>query len=113
MTTYKSGDVILLPFPFSDLSSSKKRPAGVLATIPHRKELILVMLTSTKNVDHLVDYQINNTQKAGLREVTYARTSRLITVKDRLVIRKLGELDNEDFGTILSKIKTLIEESRS
>lgn len=89
MTTYKSGDVILLQFPFSDLSSSKKRPAGVLAAIPHRNELIVMMLTSTKKVDEIVDYQIKNTQKAGLKEVTYARTSRLITIKDRLAIRNL------------------------
>lgn len=113
MTTYKSGDVILLQFPFSDLSSSKKRPAGVLVAIPHRKELIVVMLTSTKKVDEIVDYQIKNTQKAGLKEVTYARTSRLITIKDKLAIRKLGKLDDDDFETIIDKVKTLIEESRS
>lgn len=113
MTNYKSGDVVLLEFPFSDLSGSKKRPAGVLASIPHRKELIVIMLTSTKKVDAVVDYQIKNTRKAGLRDITYARISRLFTIKEGIALRKLGELEDTEFRVIVNKVISIIKKGRS
>jgi mRNA interferase MazF len=36
MTVYEKGDIILVPFPFSELTSIKKRPALVMASIEHR-----------------------------------------------------------------------------
>jgi mRNA interferase MazF len=43
MTVYEKGDIILVPFPFSELTSMKKRPALVMASIEHRDELICMM----------------------------------------------------------------------
>jgi mRNA interferase MazF len=47
MTNYNPGDVLLLPFPFSDISNTKKRPALVLAVAEKWGELVCAMLTSS------------------------------------------------------------------
>ncbi len=72
MTAYKSMDVILVPFPFSDLAYSKKRPALVLVDIFDRDELICMMLTSTLSIDSQVDIPIKAIDKAGLPKPTVA-----------------------------------------
>lgn len=109
MITYRKKDVILIPFPFSELTYVKKRPALVLANIQHRDELICMMLTSTKNIDPTVDIPIHNLESAGLPKPTVARTSRLFTLKSTLVVKKLGEVDEIEFGEILAKVITLLK----
>ncbi len=90
MTAYKCMDVILVPFPFSDLSYSKKRPALVLVDIPDRDELICMMLTLTLSIDSQIDIPIKALDKAGLPKPTVARLSRLFTLKQSLVSKKAG-----------------------
>ena len=85
MIAYKRRDVILVPFPFSDLSYSKKRPALVLVDIPNRDELICMMLTSSISIDDRVDVSIKDIDLAGLPKPTVARLSRLFTLKQSLV----------------------------
>jgi len=108
MTVYKRKDVILVPFPFSDLSYSKKRPALVLADIHERDELICMMLTSALSIDHKVDISIKDIDLAGLPKPTVARISRLFTLKQSLVIKKLGIIENEEYGDIVSRLIKLL-----
>lgn len=52
MTNYKFGDVILVPFPFTDQTTTKKRPSIVVSSTDyqrHRSDLILIAITSVAN----------------------------------------------------------------
>ena len=108
MTTYKRQDVVLIPFPFSDLSSSKQRHAIVLATVDARQELICMMLTSTFRTDYSVDIQVTDITSAGLPKPTVARTSRLFTITNELVRKKIGEISDSDFKAIIKKLLELL-----
>lgn len=57
MMSYEPGDVLLIPFPFSDLSGTKKRPALVLAVSEDNQELICMMLTSVSR-ENVLDYPV-------------------------------------------------------
>ena len=109
MIVYKRRDVILVPFPFSDLSYSKKRPALVLVDIPNRDELICMMLTSSISIDDRVDVSIKDIDLAGLPKPTVARLSRLFTLKQSLVYKKIGVMDNKEFKVIVSKLIELLK----
>ena len=109
MTTYSKKDIILVPFPFSELTYAKKRPALILANIPTRDELICMMLTSTKNTDSLVDIAINNLAGTGLPKPTVARTSRLFTLKSSIVNKKIGKINDFEFNTIVDKLIQLLK----
>ena len=111
MTVYKRKDVILVPFPFSDLSYSKKRPALVLADIHERDELICMMLTSALSIDPKIDISIKDIDSAGLPKPTVARISRLFTLKQSLVIKKLGIIGEEEFGDIVRRLIKLLNVS--
>jgi len=108
MTVYKRRDVILVPFPFSDLSYSKKRPALVLVDIHERDELICMMLTSALSIDHKVDISIKDIDLAGLPKPTVARISRVFTLKQSLVIKRLGIIEKEEYKDIISRLIKLL-----
>jgi len=111
MTAYKRGDVILVPFPFSDLPYSKRRPALILVDIPDREELICMMLTSTLSIDHQVDVMIEDVNSAGLPKPTVARLSRLFTLKQSLVSKRLGVLNDKEFAAIVNKLVGLLNDN--
>lgn len=86
------GDVVVLPFPFSDLSASKKRPAVVAATLPG-DDIILCQVTSVERKD---DYAIPLKEKdfavGKLPVESVIRPSRLFTAEKSIVIYKAGSL---------------------
>ena len=51
MGEFIKGDVVVIPFPFSDLSGSKRRPALVLADLPGY-DILLCQITSQQTIDH-------------------------------------------------------------
>ena len=69
--TFQRGDVILVPFPFSDLSTFKVRPAVVVSSaLYHTNEPDLLLAAITSNVAAAtgpLDYLLNNWRAAGLR----------------------------------------------
>ena len=109
MTTYNKKDIILVPFPFSELTYAKKRPALILASIPTRNELICMMLTSTKKTDPVVDVAIDNLAGTGLPKPTVARTSRLFTLKSSIVNKRIGRINDIEYKTVIDKLMQLLK----
>ncbi|MGB9858961.1 MAG: type II toxin-antitoxin system PemK/MazF family toxin [Moorellaceae bacterium] len=110
MTSYSPGDVVLVPFPFSDLRGAKKRPALVLAIIDHRRELVCVMLTSSPYGWNEVP--VRHWKEAGLLKPTVARVHRLFTLETALVLEKQGSVDLEDFREVLAGVVATLVRGR-
>lgn len=92
MEEFVKGDVVVLPFPFSDLSKSKRRPALVVAKL-EGDDVILCQITSEARVD---DYSIvlsDNDFKTGKLNLTsLIRPNRLFTADKSIIIYKIGSL---------------------
>ena len=71
MTGFEPGNVILAPFPFSDLSGVKKRPALVLAVAERLQEMVCLMLTSLPGRGSL-NHTVTGWQATGLLKPTTA-----------------------------------------
>jgi mRNA interferase MazF len=96
---YEFGDVLLIPFPFTDQSTIKKRPAVVISSTQYNQnhiDVILIAITSqiqaTEHPDNLV---IQDWQSAGLLKPSVVKPI-ITTVEKNLVLRKLGALTTED-----------------
>jgi mRNA interferase MazF len=96
MTRYKSGDIVLVRFPFTDLSTSKKRPALVLSSArfsAQQGDVVVMALTSQSQRD--TQLRLAEWKAAGLPKPTWLKTV-IGTLATSLVVRRLGRLGASD-----------------
>lgn len=93
-------EVILVPFPFTDLSSAKQRPCLVLATYHPRslpEHLVVAMITSQVKAPRFPhDVVLKNWKEAKLPLPSLVRLGKVVTVDASIVRKKLGELSKDD-----------------
>lgn len=93
------GDIVLVPFPFTDLSQTKLRPAVVLWAESEGQDVTLCFISSQK-VDRLAKYEFviagNDPQfsMTGLKVTSKVRDTRIVTLERRLLQRRLGRLSD-------------------
>ena len=82
--------MVVVPFPFSDLSQTKRRPA-LVATDLVGDDLVLCKITSRKPRDaYAVEINVVDFLEGGLKRPSYFRTNRLFTADHRVISYKLG-----------------------
>ena len=109
MVTPAISTVVLVRFPFSDLSASKLRPAVVLAAAG-RGDWVLCQITSNPYAD-TVAVRIEDTDFANgsLQRISYARPGKLFTANAELIAAELGRLKPEKYQKIITAVVALLE----
>lgn len=98
------GAVILVPFPFSDLSHAKMRPAVVLAEAG-RGDWILCQITSNPYGDtKAVTLSDSSFQDGYLHITSYVRPGKLFTSNSSLIVKKVGTLKHDVLKIIINAI---------
>lgn len=95
MNNYSKNEIILVRYPFSDLSGSKVRPAVVISAPHVSNDVIIVPLTSRISSLLLGEFVLNHWKEAGLNIPTAAKRG-IFTVKENLVIKIVGKLESPD-----------------
>lgn len=96
--TYKKWDIVLLPFPYTDLSSTKKRPAVIISPETYNRglDVMLMFLTSNlKTEQREGDYELTKWQEAGLPKPSMTRM-KVMTLDKDFILKKIGEIQPED-----------------
>jgi mRNA interferase MazF len=103
MTTYNFGDVVLVPFPFTDKTTNKKRPAVVISSDVYNEEYpdrILMGITSqVSNSSKVGDIVITDWRSAGLLKASMIKPV-ITTIEKQLILKKLGRLQNVDIQSL-------------
>ena len=103
-----AGAVILVRFPFSDLSQTKLRPAVVLADAG-RGDWILCQVTSKPYGDaRAIKLEDASFAAGSLRATSYARSGKLFTASRDLIVAQVGKLKSEPFRQIIDSVVTLL-----
>ncbi len=98
------GDVVVLPFPFSDLSNSKRRPALVLARLKG-DDIILAQITSKFRLDeYSIPLNEEDFKKGGLNRSSLVRTNRIFTADQSIILYKVGSVKESLMNIITQKI---------
>jgi mRNA interferase MazF len=99
MSTFKTFDVIVVPFPFTDRAEIKKRPALVLSSADHFNtkidHSICAMITSAQHTQWPLDVIITDLESCGLQKPSLIRL-KLFTLDNRLIYGTLGTLGSQD-----------------
>ncbi len=104
MSNYSKDDVILVRYPFSDLSASKVRPAVIVSPPGISRDHFIVSLTS--QIGNLLpgEFLLKFWKQAGLNVPTAVKRG-IYTIDQRLILKKLGTLDSLDSQQLQHSIK--------
>ena|SRR5438067_1974079 len=109
MGPFAAGEVILVHFPFSDLTASKLRPAVVLADAG-RGDSILCQVTSKPYGDSkAILLEAKDFARGSLRLASYARHGKLFTAHGSLVANQIGVLGGAKFSSIQQAVLRMIQ----
>ena len=90
MERFVKGDVVVVPFPFSDLTEAKRRPALVLAELDG-EDRILCQITSRQFVDrYAVPIDESDFEEGSLRKTSIVRPNRIFTADRKIILYRAG-----------------------
>ena len=110
MTSFEFGDVVLVPFPFTDQSTTKKRPAIVVSSQTYNRErpdVIIMAVTSQIRPANNFDIPATDWQAAGPLKPSVVKPV-IATVEKVLVIKQLGRLSEKDQRTLAESLKAIL-----
>ncbi|MBA3692999.1 MAG: type II toxin-antitoxin system PemK/MazF family toxin [Acidobacteria bacterium] len=104
MGRFIKGDVVVTPFPFSDLTANKKRPALVIADLTG-DDIIICLITSQNAKDnYAISLASNDLANGQLRQDSNIRPNRLFTIDAKIVLYRIGTLKREKTEKVTEKI---------
>jgi mRNA interferase MazF len=111
--SYEFGDIVLVPFPFTDQTAGKKRPAVVVSSEGYHRErpdLVLMAVTSqVKPTASLGEVIVAQWEEAGLLKPSVIKPV-LATIDRKLILRRLGRLSEKDRHALSIALKTILGE---
>ena len=101
------GKVVLIPFPFTDLTTAKLRPALVI--YEGKRDVIVAFISSkisseSSDADILITKERAGFKRTGLKVDSVVRLDKIATVLKDLIVGELGELDEEIRGEVVEKV---------
>jgi mRNA-degrading endonuclease toxin of MazEF toxin-antitoxin module len=111
MTGYEFGDLVLVPFPFTDQSGVKRRPAVVISSAAYhqaRPDLLIMAVTSQQLPTLSVgDVPVQDWRGAGLLKPSVLKPV-LTTIEPTLVLKKLGRLTATDQAALRQALSAIL-----
>ena len=108
MGAFAAGQVVLLPFPFSDLTGSKQRPALLLASVG-RGDWVACQITSNPYADpRAIEIDDDAFAEGGLQRLSYARPGKLFTANEALMGAPRGALTEGLFDRIRGAVVEML-----
>lgn len=103
MGRFVKGDIVVVPFPFSDLTQSKRRPALVLAIISGN-DVILCQITSQKVKDeYAMRLSSLDFEEGEINQESNIRPNRIFTADEKIILYKIGKLKSKKMGEVIRK----------
>ncbi|MEA3507212.1 MAG: type II toxin-antitoxin system PemK/MazF family toxin [Elusimicrobiota bacterium] len=103
------GDIVVVPFPFSDLTQAKRRPALITVNL-EGDDLILCQITSQKIKDkYAIPIDERNIEKGSLKKKNNVRPNRIFMADKNIILYRIGHLKTEKTQEIIKKIITIFK----
>ena len=100
---FERGDLLLVPFPFSDLSATKRRPVLALTALDEYGDFIALPVTSRPQAERGVPLTSADLLSGALPVPSWIRTDRIVTLNASLVIKSVGRVSEEIVTTAVKK----------
>ena len=108
MAKFVKGDVVVVPFPFSDLTQAKRRPALVVVDL-EGDDIILCQITSQLNKDNYsIIVNENDFKEGNLKQISNIRPNRIFTADTSIILYKVGALKESMINRVIDKIIEIV-----
>ncbi|MEX0753457.1 MAG: type II toxin-antitoxin system PemK/MazF family toxin [Xanthobacteraceae bacterium] len=106
-TTYATGDVVLVPFPYADRLAEKRRPALVVSgpRLAPFHLLWVAMITSAENEPWSCDVPIAELKRAGLPAPSVVRPAKIACIEPARVVRRAGKIDRAGARRVAQRLR--------
>ena len=101
------GDIVLIPFPFTDLTGNKNRPAVILSV--SEDDVLVSFITTQIKWKTEYDISVKPTILNGLKKPSLIRLSKLATIDKELIIGRLGVLDDQYIALLNKNLIRLLK----
>jgi mRNA interferase MazF len=109
---FQRGDVVLIPFPFTNLTATKTRPAVVVSSAAYqgvRSELLLAYVSSQiAKAIAPIDYVLNDWQAAGLLKPSFVRP-KVAAIEPTLIVHQVGCLSVQDLREVDRRLRSAMD----
>jgi mRNA interferase MazF len=92
---YEFGTIVLVPFPFTDLSSAKVRPALVVSKQEKEEDVIVCFISSKDAKKCRAILPLPSDEETGLKVRSHARFDKIATLHKRILLGEIGRVDRE------------------
>lgn len=108
MGRFVRGEVVVIPFPFSDLTATKRRPALVIADLPG-DDVILCQITSQPgNTTYAISLSDQDFTTGSLNRPSTIRPERIFTADSRIILRSAGKVADAKIQQVTAMIVRII-----
>jgi len=114
-TVPKQGDIVLIPVPFTDLSSSKRRPVLVLSGEAHNRhspDIIVAAITSNPATRAGIPITQDDLASGYLPVKSFIRPANIYTLSKSIIVRPIGSVRATVLQKVLARLNALLGESR-
>jgi mRNA interferase MazF len=116
MSIYRQRDIVLVPFPFSDLSGQKVRPVLILSNDTYNQQsddvLVCGLTTNLKPTSYSIIVDVTDVEQAGtLRHKSKAKADAVASLNQSILIKQIARINPPVFKCIVAKIENLISEN--
>jgi mRNA interferase MazF len=108
MEKFVRGNVVVIPFPFSDLSATKRRPALVLANLEGNDILLCQITSQYRGERHVVPLKTTDFNRGALPVNSYIRPERIFTADKTIILRTVGIVSNEILNKTVENIINIL-----
>ena len=108
MGKFVKGDVVVVPFPFSDLSASKKRPALVVATLTGDDVILCQITSKTISDGYAMPLSTADFKTGTLHQDSNIRPNRLFTADANIILYRAGVLAAQKVQAVVAKIVQIV-----
>ncbi len=111
----RCGDVVLVDYPFTDRTGSKRRPALIVSSdeLNKSEDVVIVPISSVYREAEPFSYSIKSTglhfSQTGLRGDSYVKWTKPVTIAKNVIRRRLGQMPRPILAEVRSKICTLFQ----
>ena len=104
------GTIVLVPFPFTDLSGRKVRPALVLHSSKKGEDCIVVFISSAvQKKINMFDIEIKASSYNGLKQNSVIKTDKIATLQKKTILGEIGNLEAKIILEVNKKLKLLFD----